>query len=83
VEEILAVAAWCISLFAVHYLHEPLTQLLTPYLENETGGGVLAFVLLLIVPYGITASSRAASEAPAANSCWGRSTGCSASVSAR
>ncbi|GAO56145.1 CvpA family protein [Novosphingobium sp. NBM11] len=54
VEEILAVAAWCISLFAVHYLHEPLTQLLTPYLENETGGGVLAFVLLLIVPYGIT-----------------------------
>ncbi|KAJ8139107.1 hypothetical protein OY671_007681 [Metschnikowia pulcherrima] len=52
--EILAVAAWCISSFAVHYSHEPLTQSSTPYSENETGGGVLAFVSSSIVPYGIT-----------------------------
>jgi membrane protein required for colicin V production len=50
VEEILALAAWCTSLFAVRYAHEPLTLLVAPYLENETGAGVLAFFLLLLGP---------------------------------
>ena len=54
VEEILALAAWCMSLFAVRYGHEPLTVLLAPYLKNETGAGVLAFVLLLLAPYLFT-----------------------------
>lgn len=51
VEEVLALAAWCLSLFAVRYGHEPLTLILAPYLKNETGAGVLAFVLLMLVPY--------------------------------
>jgi membrane protein required for colicin V production len=51
VEEVLALAAWCLALFAMRYGHEPLTLLLAPYLMNETGAGVLAFVLLLLVPY--------------------------------
>ncbi len=51
VEEVLALAAWCLSLFAVHYLHEPLTLWLEPHLTTETGAGVLAFVLLMLLPY--------------------------------
>jgi membrane protein required for colicin V production len=51
VEEVLALAAWCLALFAMRYGHATLTLLLAPYLKNETGAGVLAFVLLLLVPY--------------------------------
>lgn len=51
VEEVLALAAWCIGLFCVHYGHAPLTLILAPYLKNETGAGVLAFALLMLVPY--------------------------------
>lgn len=51
VEEILALAAWCVGLFAVRYGHATLTAMLAPYLKNETGAGVLAFALLTIVPY--------------------------------
>ena len=54
VEEILALAAWCVAMFAVRYGHEPLTLILAPYLKNETGAGVLAFALLMLVPYFIT-----------------------------
>ena len=54
VEEVLALAAWCVALFAVRYGHEPLTLMLAPYLKNETGAGVLAFALLMLVPYLIT-----------------------------
>ena len=53
VEEVLALGAWCIALFAIHYGHEPLTGMLAPHLPNETGAGVLAFALLMIVPYAI------------------------------
>lgn len=51
VEEVLSLLAWCVGLFAVRYGHEPLTHLLAPYLRNETGAGVLAFAILMIVPY--------------------------------
>lgn len=54
VEEVLALAAWCLSLFALHYLHEPLTLWLEPHLANETGAGVLAFVLLMLLPWLVT-----------------------------
>jgi membrane protein required for colicin V production len=51
VEEVLALAAWCVALLAVHYGHEPLTAILTDKMGTETGAGVLAFVILLAVPY--------------------------------
>jgi membrane protein required for colicin V production len=54
VEEILALAAWCVAMFAVRYGHEPLTLTLAPYLKNETGAGVLAFVVLMLLPYFFT-----------------------------
>lgn len=63
-EEILALASWCIALAAVHYFHEPLTLRLVPYVDSETGAGVLAFALLMLVPYAITkAISRSAGRA--------------------
>jgi membrane protein required for colicin V production len=54
VEEILALAAWCVAMFALRYGHEPLTLMLAPYLKNETGAGVLAFVVLMLLPYFVT-----------------------------
>ncbi|MDE2563255.1 MAG: CvpA family protein [Sphingomonadales bacterium] len=53
-EEVLALAAWCIALFALHYFHEPLTVRITPYVDSETGAGVLAFALLMLVPFAVT-----------------------------
>lgn len=53
VQEILALAAWVIALFAIHYLHTPIAQLLNPYIGTASGAGVLAFALLLLLPYAI------------------------------
>jgi membrane protein required for colicin V production len=51
VEEVLSLAAWCVALLAVHYGHAALTFFLLSYVHNVTGAGVLAFALLLAVPY--------------------------------
>ncbi len=53
VQEILALAAWVISLFAIHYLHTPLANLLAPYIGTSSGSAVLAFAILLLLPYAI------------------------------
>jgi membrane protein required for colicin V production len=54
VAEVLALAAWGLALLAVHWFHEPLTEQLSHYLANETGAGILAFALLMLVPYAAT-----------------------------
>lgn len=54
VEEVLSLAALCLAMLAVHYGHEPLTALLTAHLGSETGAGILAFALLLALPWFIT-----------------------------
>ena len=51
VQEMLALLAWIFALFAIHYLHTPLTTSLTPIIGTASGGSVLAFALLLLVPY--------------------------------
>lgn len=51
VEEVLALAAWCLAMLAVHYFHALLTAVLTPYVHSETGAGIIAFALLLAIPY--------------------------------
>jgi membrane protein required for colicin V production len=53
VQEILALAAWVISLFAIHYLHTPVAELLAPFIGTSSGSAVLAFALLLLLPYAI------------------------------
>lgn len=51
VQEILALAAWIFALFAIHFLHTPLTLALEPTIGTSSGASVLAFALLLLVPY--------------------------------
>ncbi|MBH0113163.1 CvpA family protein [Novosphingobium sp. YJ-S2-02] len=51
VQEVLALSAWIFAVFAIRMLHTPLTMVLAEYVGGETGAGVLAFVLLLLVPY--------------------------------
>ncbi|HVR91881.1 MAG TPA: CvpA family protein [Novosphingobium sp.] len=53
VQEVLALTAWVLSLFAIHYMHTPLTAALIPYIGTPSGAAVLAFALLLLVPYAI------------------------------
>ena len=53
VQEILALSAWVIALLAIHNLHSPLSAWLVPHVGSESGATVLAFVLLLLVPYAL------------------------------
>ena len=51
VHEILALIAWIAAVFAIRVLHAPLYAWLTPHIGTSSGAAVLAFGLLLIVPY--------------------------------
>lgn len=51
VREILSLLAWALALFAISTLHTDLTGYLQNYIESQTNASVLAFMLLLLVPY--------------------------------
>ncbi|OCC24543.1 colicin V production protein [Croceicoccus estronivorus] len=51
VEETLALCAWVLTLFVIHTLHTPVTAWFTQYIPNPTTASVVAFALLLVVPY--------------------------------
>lgn len=51
VEESLSFAAWILTLFVIHSLHKPVSLWLWQRMENMTMASVVAFALLLIVPY--------------------------------
>jgi membrane protein required for colicin V production len=51
VQEILALGAWVFAIFAIRMLHTPLTYWLVPHIGSESGAGVLAFALLMLVPF--------------------------------
>lgn len=53
VQEILALAAWILAIFAIRILHTPLTAGLDPYIGTGSGSAVLAFALLLLIPYAV------------------------------
>ena len=53
VQEVFALAAWVLALVAIHNLHTPLTAALVPRVGTTSGAAVLAFALLLLVPYAI------------------------------
>ena len=53
VQEILGLAAWFLAIFAIHLLHTPLSDGLVEHVGTSSGASVLAFALLLLVPYGI------------------------------
>ncbi len=51
VQEVLSLAAWVLAAFSVYYLHTPLTAALRDYYDAEPATPLLAFVLLLLIPY--------------------------------
>ncbi|MCB2078325.1 MAG: CvpA family protein [Novosphingobium sp.] len=51
VQEILALAAWIFAVFAIRSLHTPLTEFFVPRVGTDSGAAVLAFAVLLLVPY--------------------------------
>lgn len=51
VQEVLSLAAWALAAFAIYYLHTPLTLALNDYLDTEPATSILAFALLLLIPY--------------------------------
>lgn len=53
VQEVLALAAWVLSLVAIHNLHTPVTEFLQPIIGTTSGAAVLGFAILLLIPYAI------------------------------
>ncbi len=51
VQEVLALSAWIFALFAIRFLHGPLASFFEPHVGTSSGAAVLAFALLLLVPY--------------------------------
>lgn len=51
VHEVLALLAWVASVVAIRYLHVPLAGLMQPLVGTGSGGAVLAFALLLLIPW--------------------------------
>lgn len=51
VQEVLSVAAWILVVFAIHYLHTPLYTWMEPRIGTPSGAAVLAFAVLLLIPY--------------------------------
>jgi membrane protein required for colicin V production len=53
VQEVIALLAWIGALFAIHQLHTPLSAALVGTIGTESGASVLAFALLLLIPFAI------------------------------
>jgi len=51
VQEILSLGAWIVAIVAIRMLHTPMTQFLLDKVGTESGASVLAFAILLLVPY--------------------------------
>ena len=51
VQECLALAAWIVAVIAIHWLLSPMSDLLLPYVRSASGAAVLAFAILMLVPY--------------------------------
>ncbi len=51
VQEILSLGAWILAIFAIRFLHTDLYTAIEPYIGTQSGAAVLAFVLLLLIPY--------------------------------
>ena len=51
VQEVLSLVAWVFAVLAIHYLHTDLTATVYEYVGSPTSSSILAFALLLLVPY--------------------------------
>lgn len=54
VQECLTLLAWVIAVAAIHLFHPALSKVLLPYVHTTSGAWVLAFAILLLVPYFAT-----------------------------
>jgi membrane protein required for colicin V production len=53
VQEVLALAAWALAVVAIYFFHTDLAAYLLDYMGSPSAAAVLAFVLLLLVPYAL------------------------------
>lgn len=51
VQEVLSLAAWILAACSVYYLHGDFTEILLGFYDLDPGAGILAFALLLLIPY--------------------------------
>lgn len=51
VQEVLSLLGWVLAVFAIRFLHTDLTAFLYSYIGTPSTAAVLAFVLLLLIPY--------------------------------
>jgi membrane protein required for colicin V production len=51
VQEVLSLGAWVLAAFAIRYLHTPLTLAMQEYIGTDVTTSLLAFTLLLLIPY--------------------------------
>jgi len=51
VQEVLSLASWVLAVAAIRFLHTDLTAALYSFIGTPSGAAVLAFVLLLLIPY--------------------------------
>ena len=51
VHEVLSLAAWVLAIIAIRFLHTDLTQLIFAFIGTPTAAALLAFALLLLIPY--------------------------------
>jgi membrane protein required for colicin V production len=51
VQEVLSLVGWALAIFAIRFLHTDLTAFLYGYVGTPSGAAVLAFALLLLIPY--------------------------------
>ena len=51
VQEVLSLAAWILALLAIQQFHTPLQAFIEPRVGSPTTAAILAFALLLLIPY--------------------------------
>ena len=51
VQEVLSIAAWVLAIFAIRFLHTDLTAAILEFMGSPITASILAFALLLLIPY--------------------------------
>ncbi len=51
VQEVLSLATWFLAAFSMRFLHYPVYDFLLGYIPSSTLSAILAFALLLLIPY--------------------------------
>ncbi len=51
VQEVLSLAAWVLAVFAIRFMHTDLTAAIFSYIGSPQTAAILAFALLLLIPY--------------------------------